>query len=224
MTTLPDLQPIPSDLSDRTVTLSLNLCGADVVTVRSCEVIGRWFRNRVSFQEQRSIEDILVARLAQAVRSCLRRLPEGAHVLALPEFLVELPGLALSGVHVMVMDAKQGSRSAILRFKEFIGSVNNAFLMDIGLQEPCPSHSEKLAVNVLEDICLPILNMCRDLNDTGLGSTGLVPQHVADRAREFEFQTELLKRYIHNAGLQHQAASGYASGGLPRTPSNFIVD
>ena len=192
---------MPSDLSERTITLTLSLRASDAVSVRSCEVVGRWFRNRVSFQEQRSIDDVLVVGLAQAVRSCLRRVPEGAHVLALPEFLVEIPGLALSGVHVMVMEAKEGTRSAILRFKEFMGAINNAFSMDIGFQEPYPSQAERLAVNVLEDICLPILDLCRTFQDAGTVCGNEALLRMAERADEFEFQTELLKRYIQSSSM-----------------------
>jgi len=205
MTTLPNIQPMPSDLSERTMTLTLNLRSSDIVSVRSCEVVGRWFRNRVSFQEHRSIDDVLVCGLANAIRSCLERMPESAHVLALPEFLVEIPGLALSGVHVMVMEAKEGTRSAILRFKEFLGAINNAFCMDIGFHEPCQTQAEKLAVNVLEDICLPILDLCRTLQSENTNRASQTLMRLADRAHEFEFQTELLKRYVQNTGMQTAA-------------------
>ncbi len=223
MTTLPDVQPIPSDLSERTVTLTVNLRSSDIVSVRSCEVVGRWFRNRVSFQEHRSIDDVLVNRLASAVRSCLRRVPEGAHVLALPDFLVEIPGLALAGVHVMVMEAKEGTRSAILRFQDFMGAINNAFCMDIGFQESLPSQAEKLAVNVLEDICLPILDLCRTFKDEGTDRANGAFVRLAERAQEFEFQTELLKRYIQNAGMSPALQTWYLqSGDFPDT--RFISD
>jgi hypothetical protein len=224
MSTLPDVQPIPSDLSDRTITLTLTLRPSDAISVRSCEVVGRWFRNRVSFQEHHCIDDVLVGRLANAIRSCLRNLPDGTHVLALPEFLVELPGLALSGVHVMVMEMKEGSRNAILRFKEFMGAINNAFRIDIGLQETAPSHGEKLAMNVLEEICLPILNLCRSFEADRDNAMQSLPLHLEDRAREFEFQTELLKRYIYNASMPSAYASDPYLGHSQPPETRFIVD
>jgi len=196
-----EVQTIPSDLSDRTVTLSLNVCRTGPISLRSCEVVGKAFRNRISFQEQKPLEEVLVARLAHAIRSCLEQLPEGAHVLSLPEFLVELPGLALSGLHVMVMDARGGVRSAILRFKDFMGAINKAFITELGFHEPIPTHGEKLAVNILEDICLPILNLCRALDSDGSVLPPKAARRLANRAVEFEFQTELLKRYIYNAGM-----------------------
>ncbi|MGD9294590.1 MAG: hypothetical protein PVI41_06885 [Roseobacter sp.] len=206
------------------MTLSLNIMSPDTVTIRSCEVVGRWFRNRISFQEQKRIEDILARKLAHAILSSLRILRQGAQVLALPDFLVELPGLALSGVHIMVMEASDGIRSVILRFTEFMGAINNAFQTDIGFHQPHVNHCEKLAVNVLEEICLPILNLCRtfeELKETQIRTKG---RGIVDRAREFEFQTELLKRYIYNAGMGHAEANDAYLQRPPRHAPNFIVE
>ena len=110
------------------------------------------------------------ARLAQAIYRTLDTVPDGAHVLSLPDFLVEVPGLALSGLHVMIMEASGGIRNAILRFKEFVGSVNRAFSVDIGFDSVGAAHAEKLAVSVLADICMPILNLCQSLDQHALAT------------------------------------------------------
>lgn len=194
-----EIRPIPSDLSDRMLTINLTLAEPDAVYLRSCEVVARAFRNRVSFSDSRQMRDVLVPRLAQAIAHRLRDLPAGAQVLSLPDFLIELPGLALCGMHIMVMEAKDGVRNAILRFKDFMGAVNRAFRMEIGFHEPCTSYGERLAINVLADVCLPILNLCHSLETLAEGLERNRARHIADRAREFEFQTELLKRFIFNA-------------------------
>jgi len=202
---LQNVPPLPSDFSDRVLTFNLMLSGKDKIAVRSCEVIGRSFRNRISFGEANDLDTVLVHRLAATIRSCLARLPDGAHVLALPDFLLEIQGLALSGVHVMVMEVKEGVRNAIFRFKEFVGEVDVAFRDGVGLRTPLSSYSERLAVNVLSDICLPILNMAREMEFAHLEEGRPLPPALVDRAREFEFQTELLKRFIFNAGLRLEA-------------------
>ncbi|MBW4708100.1 hypothetical protein KX928_09900 [Roseobacter sp. YSTF-M11] len=199
--------PLSSDLSERTLTINLILKDDQTVTVRSCEVLARGLRNRVSFQDKSTLDTIFVDKLAHAVRKCLATIPDGAHVLSVPEFLVELPGIALSGVHVLIMEVKDGMRNAIFRFKEFLGALNLAFLPDIGFMEPYTNHAEKLATNVLADICLPLLNMCRDLEYAQVDTRDHLPNGFADRAREFEFQTELLKRFIFNAGIGHAEPS-----------------
>ena len=201
METLPEIQPIRSTLSDRTLTLNLTLKTPQQVTVRSCEVIGRNFRNRVSFQESSHLDDVLVARLTEAIKSSLKTLAGGAQVLSLPDFLVELPGLALAGAHVMVMEAKDGVRNAIFRFTEFMGTINNAFKLDIGFSEPYATHSERLAISVLEEICLPILNLCRAFDMLNMTQDQMFAKAVSDKAMEFEFQTELLKRFVANAAV-----------------------
>ncbi|WP_282128511.1 hypothetical protein [Roseobacter litoralis] len=206
METLPEIQSIRSDLSDRTLTLNLTLKTAEEVSVRSCEVIGRNFRNRVSFQETSELGDILVHRLSDAIKSSLKTLSAGAQVLSLPDFLIELPGLALAGAHVMVMEAKDGVRNAIFRFTEFMGTINNAFKLDIGFSEPYATHSEKLAVNILEEICLPILNLCRAFDMLNTTQDRAFAKAISDKAIEFEFQTELLKRFISNASVDRDNA------------------
>lgn len=222
MTTLPEIQSTRSELSERTLTLNLTLKPADVVSVRSCEVIGRNFRNRVSFQETSELEDILVDRLTDAIKSSLKTLSEGAQVLSLPDFLVELPGLALAGAHVMVMEAKDGMRNAIFRFNDFLGTVNNAFKLDIGFSEPYATHSEKLAVNILEEICLPILNLCRAFDILNTTQDRAFAKAISDKAMEFEFQTELLKRFVSNAGVERgNAERGRAY--LPEMDQGWMI-
>ncbi|MCV3271935.1 hypothetical protein [Roseobacter sinensis] len=195
--------PLPSDLSDRVLTFNLVVKDDQTILIRSSEVLGRGFRNRVSFQTLDSIDDVLVPRLAHALHRSMASIPEGSQVLSLPDFLVELPGLVLSGAHILVMDVKDGVRNAIFRFKEFMGALNNAFTQNIGLQEPYANHAERLATNVLADICLPLLNMCHDLEYARVDAKERLPRGFAERAREFEFQTELLKRFIFNAGIGH---------------------
>lgn len=209
MDRLPQINPIAPDLSDRMLTLNLILKSNDVVSVRSCEVLGKGFRNRLSFNDHSQMEDVLVQELSISIRDCLEGLPEGAHVLSLPEFLVELPGLALRGLHVMIMEAKEGIRNAILRFREFIGAANSAFQHDMGFDIPLADHGEKLALNVLEDICLPILNLCHVLDEDARAHGHSFPSHLCDRAREFQFQTELLKRFIANARMEASPTPRY---------------
>lgn len=191
---------LPSDLTERVMTFNLALAENKTISLRSCEVLGRGFRNRVSFQDRSDIDSILVSRLAHSVRKCLLSIPDGAHVLSIPDFLVELPGLVLSGVRVLVMEFKDGARNAIFRVKDYMGGLNNAFHADIGFLEPYSEHSDRLAVNVLADICLPLLNMCREMETSQVEKPHYLPTDFNDRVKEFEFQTELLKRFIFNAG------------------------
>ncbi len=204
MTDIIDFPAQTTVVSDRTLTLNLILRGGQAISVRSCEILGQNFRNRVSFQGVNEINDVLVTSLALALRKSLASVPDdGPHVLALPEFIVEVPGLMLCGAHVMVMKARNGLRNAIVRFREFMGSVNEAFHHDLGFQGTDPSHTERLAASVFNDICLPMLNLCRDMEFARESGTVKVPAELIAKAQEFEFQAELLKRFIFNAGSGH---------------------
>lgn len=205
MTDPNSIVPLSSDLSDCVLTLNLAIWEDDSLHVRSCEILGRGFRNRVSFQDTSELEQVLVAKVAHSIRKSMSGLSEGAQVLSLPDFLVELPGLVLSGAHILVMKLKDGKRNAIMRFKEFMGSLNIAFHPNVGFQESYANHAERLATNVLADICLPLLNMCRDMEYAQVDAQDRLPRGFSERAREFEFQTELLKRFIFNAGIGHAA-------------------
>ena len=198
---------LASDLSDRTMTLNLVLQAPDTVIVRSSEILGRGYRHRLSFHTDRQIKDVLAETLADAILVSLRSVPSGAYVLSRPEFFVELPGLFVRGVHIMVTEAKDGVRSAILRFKEAVGAVNRAFLKNVGFDEGFATHSEKLAMNVLADICIPLLNLCESLDEQCRSTGNPVPSLVLDRARELHFQTELLKRFIYNGADGHAGAT-----------------
>ncbi|XDA99620.1 hypothetical protein AB1M95_06855 [Sulfitobacter sp. LCG007] len=188
--------------------LSFNLVIRDTtVDVRACEVTSHHFRNRTSFPTLATLEDVIVEKIAAAIRSVISGLPAtGAHVLSLPEFLVELPGLALSGVHVLITDVNNGSRNAIFRFKEFLGAVNLAFRPEIGFQQTVTDQNERLATHILADICLPILNLCRyNQWPDRSGRLDDMAKQLADKAEELEFQTELLKRFVYNSGEDHGA-------------------
>lgn len=207
MTDPAKIVPLPSDLSDRVLTFNLVVQEDQSIVIRSSEMLGQGFRNRISFQGSGDIDKVLAPKLAHALHKCIATIPDGTQVLSLPDFLVELPGLVLSGAHILIMEVKDGVRNTIFRFKEFMGALNNAFQSNIGLQEPYANHAERLATNVLADICLPLLNMCHDLEYAQIDAKNRLPHGFSERAREFEFQTELLKRFIFNAGIGHAQAT-----------------
>jgi hypothetical protein len=186
----------PSKLTERRLTLNILLRADDQLELRSCEVKGANFRNRTTFSEHTRLEDILVSTVAAKIRSAFASLPQGTQVLSLPDFIVELPGLVLAGAHILVTDFRDGLRSAIFRVKEFIGGINVAFNCDVGFHDSLTEQNERLATSILCDICLPVLNFFRHGDGAPLQRMQSDYQQIQDRAREFEFQTELLKRYV----------------------------
>lgn len=190
---------IGSELSDRTLTMNLIWRGENELLIRSCDILGRGFRSRFSFTDNRLVEEVLMPGLAQSITGNLQSVPDGAQVISLPDFLLELSGIVLSGLHIMVSEACGDARSIILRFKHFFGSVSKAFRVDLGIETALVPHGHKLAMNVLEDICLPILNLCHTLDDLARAQGQVVNPKLLSLTQEFYFQTELLKRFITNS-------------------------
>lgn len=184
------------EIATRRLTINLVLYNGDQVDVKSCETSGDKFLNRTTFRTARSLEDVFVAEVAKALRGCLKALPRGAHMLSMPEFLLELPGLALSGVRVLVAEPRNGGRSVIMRFKEFLGAVNRMLKPAIGLDECLSSNTEKLALSALMDICLPIMNFARSPELRAMDPDGHIQDMLEMKVQEFEFNAELLKRFV----------------------------
>ena len=185
--------------SDRRLTINLVISKKGNLDIRSCDVVSKAFRNRTTFPDFQDLDTVVDTTLAQALRDVLIGLPDGPQVISMPDFLVEIPGLVLSGVHLLVTDANNGIRSAIFRFKEFLGAVNAIFLENIGF-DSCPvRHNEQLATQVLADVCLPLLNLCHQMDALLNHAPLAVANHLRDRTHELEFQTELLKRFVTNS-------------------------
>jgi hypothetical protein len=203
-----------SVFSDRRLSLNLILTESGDVDIRSCEVVGKCFRNRTSFPDYHTLDSVVVNKLADAMKQTLRDLPAGPQVVSLPEFLVELPGLVLSGAHLLVTKVQNGIRSAIFRFRDFLGSVSNMFRDSIGFEGSYADDNAQLATQVLTDICLPILNLCNQMEHMLQETPIPVGIDLRARSSELEFQTELLKRFVmHSAHDAPEAPMNYLTRG-----------
>ena len=192
-------------LSTRRLTLNLTVHPDGAINIRSCEVISRVFRNRTTFPDLSDICDLLVPGVTKHIRPALTDISEGSQVISLPEMLIEIPGLVLSGAHILMSAAQDGTRNAIFRFKEFLGAVNQMFKIEIGFNGNQVEDNERLATNVLADICLPILNTCQQIDRATFSRPMFFPSNaIRAKLAELEFQTELLKRFILNSGASQR--------------------
>lgn len=176
--------------------------------VRSCEVAGKKWRNRTSFTNARTIEDVFSARIADALYRLLGKISAKTRVLSLPDLAIETEGLVLGSVHMITNFAEHGSAVVIMRFKHLIGGIQNAFASAFGLSSPAVDTRDDLALDVLADISLPLLDLC-NFSETGAfdGTAQDNPlfKRLAMRAGEIRFQVELIKRYLD--GLEHAAVA-----------------
>ena len=184
------------EIATRRLTINLLVYENGLIDVQSCETSGDKFLNRTSFRGARSLSDVFVAELATAMRDCLDALPNGAHMLSVPDFIVEVPGLVLSGVRILASEIRDGARSVILRVKEFLGAFNRILKPKIGFEETLSTNTEKLALSALMDICMPIMNFARSAELEMMDPDGRIRETLELKVQEFEFNAELLKRFI----------------------------
>ncbi|WP_299875574.1 hypothetical protein [uncultured Sulfitobacter sp.] len=167
--------------------------------VRSCEIKGSTFNNRTSFGEGVTLRHAFAAPLVRALDDCLSKLSYKTEVLSLPEFLCEVAGLTLRGIHVMATRLADGAINIIMRFLSFVGGINHALAPEIGFDDPVHEEGQAIATKVLEDIAAPLLNICTSavlgLKDTNemLGAFG---RKIASQTDEIQFRTHLLRRYV----------------------------
>lgn len=179
--------------------ITLNADSSGDIQIRSCEVTSHMFRNRTSFAAGATLEQVFCPELAHALRFHFQKLRKVTEILSLPTFLLEIPGLTLSGMDIMATKLKEAGTNIIVRFKTFLGGINRAFSQSIGFDDPVRDPAADLAANVICDVALPLLDIC---SSAELGVINLTDElsdfsrSVCKRSNEIRFQTELLKRYV----------------------------
>lgn len=169
-------------------------------TVLSCDLIHRDFHNRISFSKRAGLFDVFRPQLARALAEIIDSIQHKRQVLSQPDFQVDLPNLVLGGLRLLVSSAKDGARQIIIRFKHFLGSLQDAFAVDIGLRSAVLPHRERVAVEALVDIVGPLLNLA-DLRRPNLDEREAMAvekslEELAQNSYMLRFYTGLLVRYV----------------------------
>ncbi|QBF30552.1 hypothetical protein CFI11_04905 [Thalassococcus sp. S3] len=135
--------------------------------------------------------------VASALSEHLSWISDDAEVISLPEFLVQIPGLIISRAHILVSEMADGLRHVMCRFQHVMGSLSRMFKIDIGLGEQLFDMRERIAVEVLRDISMPLLDLCARLRAVKTNDDlGEIATHLADKSSEIGLFTEMLKRYV----------------------------
>lgn len=167
--------------------------------VRSCEMAGNKWRNRTSFTNARKVEDVFSPDIASGLYRLLGNISAKMRILSLPDHLVEVTGLVMGGIQLVTNFAEDGSAVVIMRFKHIIGGIQNAFVSAFGLSDPVAELRDDLAIEVLADLSMPLLDICSYVEALGVTEDQLghpVLRSVAKHAGEIRFQVELIKRYL----------------------------
>ena len=177
--------------------------------VRSCELAGNKWRNRTSFTTARKVEDVFLPGISEGLYLLLGKITAKTRVLSLPDQMIGAQGIVMGGIQLVTNFAEDGSAVVIMRFKHIVGGIQNAFISAFGLSEPVAEVRNDLALDVLADISLPLLDLCN------YAETGALPtehkdhplfRRLALRAGEIRFQVELVKRYLDGIDRQVEVA------------------
>jgi hypothetical protein len=191
--------PTPETIELLSLTISREIGAA--VSLQSVDLNGRGARHRISFTRGSRIRDVFQAELAECIEALLERLPTHGHAFSDPDFLIELPGLTLARLSVLVRAMADGAAQIVLRFRYFIGSLQNAFRTELRLPLPTLDHRERIAVEALADIATPIFSLAladrahvRTKEDEDIVLRRL--EQLSARACELNFYLTLLTRYV----------------------------
>jgi hypothetical protein len=184
-------------------TVNLRTLADGSYAVKSCEVIGRDYRNRTSFQTDTTVERVFHEALAQGLNECLSKISQNKEVISLPDLKIEAPGIALAGAHILTSEPVDGSISVIVRFNYFIGSVEAALNETISSRDWHRELPTSIAADVLFDIALPMLDICTahefGLFDDSPASMESFLQKIVENSHELRFRAEILKRFINSS-------------------------
>ncbi|WP_220746982.1 MULTISPECIES: hypothetical protein [Jannaschia] len=183
----------------------------------SAEVVRPGFRHKLSFNRDNTIHEVLEPELAAFVQTTLEEaIDTGPRILAQPDLTLALPGLMLGRLRVIIGGPIGSNRQATLRFRYFIGGIQNAFTARTYFDRPALEHREEIGLRALEDVAVPLLNMAMTAQSwgtmpmdpaTGPNMTTALAS-IEAHAVELEFYAGLLRRYIHECGPQRQAELG----------------
>lgn len=186
--------------------VNLQMQAEGAVVVRSCELLHKDFRNRVSFAALQDLFAVFNARLAREIRALVDEFGGARNIVSKPDFVIELPDLKLAGLSFLVSGMKDGMRQIILRFRYFIGSFQSAFVLDLGLSRPTLPHKERIAIESLVDIVGPLYGLAlledrRVLTEDERFEVDRALRDLQDKAHVLKFYSDLLIRYVRDCAV-----------------------
>lgn len=195
--------PMPEQ---RSLLLKLRRSHSGDVHVLACEIQGDNFTNQTVFHSHKTLSQIFVAPFAKAVAALLGDLSDRHHIQTIPRFVFELPGLTLATARMIVSEMADGSQRIVLRFQTFLGSFSPALIPRVGFGNAHVNDQERVAMDVLSDIALPLLNQVNGTQTPGSIAVYGGADKLHSHAHEIAFRMELLKRFIAGCARHTKAA------------------
>lgn len=190
------------------------------IRVMSVELQHSDMRNRYSFKQGRSLSEVFVEPLAEALSTALRRVAGTDRIVAMPDFKITLPGLVMGGLRILSTVTENGVEMIMLRMREYVGAIKSAFRFDPSLTVEAASVRERIAVEVLRDIVNPLLDILSiardappDVLERNSDAVKRQLRRMGARQEEINFYSGLLQRYI--AGCRSDAENSKRGEALP---------
>lgn len=196
----------PSIASKASDMFSINLSDDSIrgLRVQSVEILSPDLRQKLSFRGAMDLKDVFVPLLANRLERVLSRISDGNGVHTKPDLVITFPGLVLARLRILVHRTPEGARQVLMRFKYFIGGLQNAFRVQTHFTEPSLLHREKLAIEALTEIATPLF----DIANAALASDQVEDiqralqehlLHLSENAQELSFYLTMLARYASEA-------------------------
>ena len=187
--------------------VNLQLQPEGPAVVRSCELLHKEYRNRVSFTKMPDLFAVFQGRLADAINALIEEFGGARNIVSKPDFEIDLPNLKLAGLTFLVSMAKDGVRQVILRFRYFIGSFQSAFTLNMGMAQPTMPHKERIAIESLVDIVGPLYGLAlledqRPLSDNEKSEVEHALRDLQGKAHVLKFYSDLLLRYVRDCSTE----------------------
>ena len=188
------------------LTVNLRRLPDGTLRVSTCEFSSPRFRTRTTFGTANGIHAVFAPELAQALEREFSRFDDTPAVASLPDFALELPEVSLARAHVICAEPDEEGQPLMIRFLFVAGNLSQVFNDDVGIATAPAQANDRLLTELLLEVSLPLLNVLHDPG--GLAATrpdrlNRLVQRLSDKARELEFQIELLKRLSESAAPDH---------------------
>lgn len=199
MTVRPDFEsPLPDTAFPR-FTVNLLLQPDVQPEVKFCEVKTTGFSSRFSFSDTLRLDQVFMPDVAQQIGNCVYALDGKNTVLSLPSFKHASDGITLAKAQIISRVGKGDEHRIILRFWVIEGDVSYAFLPEHRLETGLGDHVDTIASHVLDQIALPLTNVCSGLEQGLVTAENTPPSFLKGlqlNAAELQTQIELLRLFV----------------------------
>ena len=184
---------------------------AGKASIKSIELFCSKFRTRTSFGSGRTAEEVFSREFSEFLTSSYAKLSMRKEVHSLSTQDLQLPGVQFLNAHFNAAPGFDGTLHVMARFSVGQGSIVNLICEDLGIIDSGMMPIDIVALGVLEDIALPLLDVCETFQgEISLSETSLIKiaRKLANNSHEIRFRIELVKRFAEQQAKNPEPCMG----------------